>query len=185
MSLSRNHSQKCVYSLGQHLFKMYFKTKLGLILGCRIFENTIQWKVSLKGLGLPLLLFRIHEFIKNSSFTFPQGFFNILKISKITRLWKTAEQMSVFSIFHTVLFHSVNTQYLMDIWRQCCPCRDSPVLLSLLTWSRLAGFFSLRNYSCLPIDRSRIRVQNGTLKRMIKTWCSEFLMLTTFLEKNT
>lgn len=27
MSFCRNHSQKCVYSLGQHLFKMYFKTK--------------------------------------------------------------------------------------------------------------------------------------------------------------
>lgn len=89
MSLSRNHSQKCVYSLGQHLFGMYFETKQGLILGCSVFGNTIQWKVSLESLGLPLLLFRIREFIHNSSSTFPEGFFNISEISKIVRKIKT------------------------------------------------------------------------------------------------
>lgn len=76
-------SQKCVYSVGQHLFGMYFKTKQELILGCSIFENTIQWKVSLKDFALPLLLFRICEFIHNSSFTFPEGFFSNLEIRKL------------------------------------------------------------------------------------------------------
>lgn len=135
-------SQKCVYSVGQHLFGMYFKTKQELILGCSIFENTIQSKVSLKDFALPLLLFRICEFIHNSSFTFPEGFFSNLEIRKHYQIVKNCRANVSSTIFHTVSFHSVNTSYLMDIWRQCCPCRDSLVLLSLLTCPILAGFFS-------------------------------------------
>lgn len=46
----------------------------------------------LKDVGLPLLLFRMCEFMHNSSFTFPGRFPNIYRINKIIRLQRTTEQ---------------------------------------------------------------------------------------------
>lgn len=46
----------------------------------------------LKDVGLSLLLFRMCEFMHNSSFTFPGGFPSTYRISKIIRLQRTTEQ---------------------------------------------------------------------------------------------
>lgn len=128
MPLSRKpFTEICLFTRSTFILECkYFKTKQGLLIGCSIFKNMIQWKMFLKDVGLPLLLFRMCEFMHNSSFTFPGGFPSIYGISKIIRLQRNTEQNLIkwqwgLHIFNTILLPSVNSQYLVDIWRQCCP----------------------------------------------------------------
>lgn len=140
---------------------MYFKTKWGLVIGCSIFENTVQWKMFLKDLGLSLLLFRMCEFIHNSSFTFPEGPFIIQGIGKVTRLRKlqskNSTNVSVFNYFSywvaSVCQYSVSHGHLetvLSLQRFTCPA-FSTNLCKLSTHSpkeqRLSFYWQIQNQS--------------------------------------
>lgn len=137
MPLSRKpFTEICLFTTSTFILECkYFKTKQGLLIGCSIFKNMIQWKMFLKDVGLPLLLFRMCEFMHNSSFTFPGGFPSIYGISKIIRLQRTTEQNLIkWQWFYAFLILSCFLLLIVDIlWTSedsAVPSIDSLVLLS-------------------------------------------------------
>lgn len=142
----------------------YFRTKQGLLVECSILKNTTQWKMFLKDVGLPLLLFRMCEFMHTSSFTFPGGFPSIYRISKIIRLQRTTGQKLIkWQCFELFLIPFCFLLFLLNmLWTSEASTIPSTDLLALLCQLICASSASttLRTWGCPSIHKTRVRVKN-------------------------